>query len=74
MPIKGFLLVDFAPVGNTRYVDRLAGVVDFVDGPLIADADPPFVIPTLEFFAARRAGSFRQCFQPGHNTSDRFSW
>jgi hypothetical protein len=67
------LLVDFAPVCNARYIDRLGGVVDFVHGPVITDANPPFAIPAFELLAARRPGNRRQGFQTRHNAGDHFS-
>jgi hypothetical protein len=66
------LVVGFATMGNPRHVDRLGSVVDFVDGPIIANSNPPFVGPALKFFAARRPGSLSQRFQRRHNASDQF--
>ena len=57
--------VHFASVGDAGYVDSLSGVVNFVYGPVISNADAPFVSTARQFLAARWPWCRHQTFQPG---------
>jgi len=67
-----FLFVNLAAVRNPCHVNCLGGVINFVHGPVIANANPPFLITALEFFAARRPWSLCQSFQTRYNAGNHF--
>jgi hypothetical protein len=68
------LLVNFTPVRDPRHIDGSRRVIDDVNDPVIADANPPFVIAAFEFFAARRPGSRCQLLKVRYHAGNNFSW
>src|SRR5271167_2692981 len=72
---EGFpLFVDLASVRDSRYVDGSGRVVNDINYPVVANANPPFVVAALQFFAARRPRSRRQMFETGKNVGNHLLW
>jgi len=59
------LIIDLAPVRDSRHIDGSGRVVNDINYPVVANTNPPFLIAALEFFAARRPGADARCSRRG---------
>ena len=64
------LFVNLAPMCNSGHIDGSGFIVNLVNDTVIANANAPFLIAALEFFAAWRPGNRCETFEARHDAGN----